>query len=85
MLTLESWEHAQARGARIYGEILSHAVTNDAFDMTQPRTDGTQAARCMSLALSRANLAPGDIGYVNAHGSSTQVNDSTETSARTSL
>ena len=81
MLLLEEWDHAQARGARIYGEILSHACTNDASHMTQPRPDGVQAARCMSLALSRAGLAPSDIGYVNAHGSSTPLNDSTETSA----
>lgn len=81
MLVLESWDHAQARGARIYGEILAHACTNDAFHMTQPRADGAQAARCMSLALSRAHLTPGEIGYVNAHGSSTPLNDSTETSS----
>jgi len=81
MLLLEEWDHAQARDARIYGEILSHASTNDASHMTQPRPDGVQAARCMSLALSRAGLAPTDIGYINAHGSSTPLNDSTETLA----
>ena len=81
MLVLEEWEHAQARGARIYGEILAHACTNDAFHMTQPRPDGAQAARCMALALERAHLAPQEVDYVNAHGSSTPLNDSTETSA----
>ena len=81
MLLLEDWDHAVARGARIYGEILSHACTNDASHMTQPRPDGVQAARCMSLALTRAGLTPADIGYVNAHGSSTPLNDSTETLA----
>ncbi len=81
MLLLEEWDHAQARGARIYGEILSHASTNDASHMTQPRPDGTQAARCMALAIARAGLTPADIGYVNAHGSSTPLNDSTETLA----
>ena len=81
MLVLEELTHAQGRGAQIYGEILSHACTNDAFHMTQPRTDGTQAARCMTLALERARLAPHEIGYVNAHGSSTPLNDSTETLA----
>ena len=81
MLVLESWEHAHARGAHIYGEILAHAFTNDAFHMTQPRPDGAQAARCMSLALRKSGLAPSDIGYVNAHGSSTTLNDSTETMA----
>ena len=81
MLVLESWEHAHARGAHIYGEILAHAFTNDAFHMTQPRPDGVQAARCMSLALRKSGLTPSDIGYVNAHGSSTTLNDSTETMA----
>ena len=81
MLVLEEWEHAQARGADVYGEILSHATTNDAFHMTQPRTDGAQAARCMALALERAQLKPTDIGYVNAHASSTPLNDSAETLA----
>ncbi len=81
MLLLEEWDHAQARNARIYGEVLSHASTNDASHMTQPRPDGVQAARCMSLAIARAGLTPADIGYVNAHGSSTPLNDSTETLA----
>ncbi len=81
MLLLEEWDHAEARGARIYGEVLSHACTNDAFHMTQPRPDGVQAARCVSLAIARAGLSPADIGYVNAHGSSTPLNDSTETLA----
>ena len=81
MLVLEDWDHAKARNARIYGEILSHASTNDASHMTQPRPDGVQAARCMSLAITRAGLSPTDIGYVNAHGSSTPLNDSTETLA----
>jgi len=81
MLVLESYDHAQARGAHIYGEILAHAFTNDAFHMTQPRPDGAQAARCMSLALRKSGLAPSDIDYVNAHGSSTTLNDSTETMA----
>ena len=81
MLVLEELSHAEARGAHIYGEILSHACTNDAFHMTQPRPDGVQAARCMALALERAHLAPSEIGYVNAHASSTPLNDSTETAA----
>ena len=81
MLVLEDLDHAQARGARIYGEILSHAFTNDAYHMTQPRADGAQAARCMALALDRAHVTPREVGYVNAHGSSTSLNDSTETLA----
>jgi len=81
MLVLEELDHAQARGAHCYGEVLGHAFTNDAHHMTQPRSDGVQAARCMSLALDRAHIAPHEVGYVNAHGSSTALNDSTETLA----
>lgn len=81
MLVLETLDGAQARGARIYGEILAHACTNDAFHMTQPRPDGVQAARCLSLCLERAGVDASQIGYVNAHGSSTTLNDSTETMA----
>ena len=81
MLLLETWEHAVAREAHIYGEILSHACTNDAFHMTQPRPGGKQAARCMSIALNRSERTPQEIGYLNAHGSSTPLNDSTETLA----
>jgi 3-oxoacyl-[acyl-carrier-protein] synthase II len=81
MLVLESLERAQARGARIYGEILSHAATNDSFHMTQPRPDGIQAARCMALALTRAHIAPHELGYVNAHASATSLNDAAETLA----
>ncbi|MEO7720066.1 MAG: beta-ketoacyl-ACP synthase II [Capsulimonas sp.] len=81
MLVLEEFESAKARGAKIYGEILAHAFTNDGFHMTQPRPDGKQAARCLTLALDRAGLNPDQIDYINAHGSSTPLNDSTETSA----
>lgn len=80
-LLLESYEHAARRGARIYGEILSHACTNDAYHMTQPRPDALQAARCMSDCLRRARISPDQIGYINAHGSSTPLNDGTETLA----
>ncbi|MCW3061768.1 MAG: 3-oxoacyl-[acyl-carrier-protein] synthase 2 [Capsulimonas sp.] len=81
MLVLEEFESAKARGAKISGEILAHAFTNDGFHMTQPRPDGKQAARCLTLALDRAGLNPDQIDYINAHGSSTPLNDSTETSA----
>lgn len=81
ILVLEELGHAQARGARIYGEILAHAFTNDGFHMTQPRPDGSQAARCLTECMRKGGVAPGDIGYVNAHGSSTTLNDSTETGA----
>ena len=70
-----------ARGAHIYGEVLAHACTNDAFHMTQPRPDGAQAARCMPECLRRGGSRPKEVGYINAHGSSTPLNDSTETLA----
>ncbi|MBC7527433.1 MAG: beta-ketoacyl-ACP synthase II [Chthonomonadaceae bacterium] len=81
ILVLEELGHAQARGAQIYGEILAHSLTNDAFHMTQPRPDSSQTARCMRDCLDEAGVTPEQIGYINAHGSSTSLNDSTETVA----
>ena len=81
MLVLEEYGHAQARGAQIYGEILAHACTNDAFHMTQPRPDGAQAARCIRECLRKGHIAPREVGYINAHASSTPLNDSSETAA----
>ena len=81
VLLLEEYEHAKARGARIYAEIAGFGTTNDAYHMTAPRPDGSQAARAMRQALRDANVTPGEIGYVNAHGSSTPLNDPTETLA----
>src|SRR5690606_9977202 len=71
----------KARGARIYAELLGYGSTNDAHHMTAPRPDGLQAARAISLALADGDVAPHDIAYVNAHGSSTPLNDPTETRA----
>jgi 3-oxoacyl-[acyl-carrier-protein] synthase II len=81
VLLLEERSRAVARGARIYAELTGYGQTNDAFHMTMPRPDGTQAARAMRLALREANLEPHEIGYINAHGSSTPLNDPTESGA----
>ena len=81
VLVLEEYGRAKARGARIYAEVVGYAFGNDAHHMTAPRPDGTQAARAMRGALRDAHLDPHEIGYVNAHGSSTPLNDPTETRA----
>jgi len=81
VLVLEERQHALARGARIYAEIAGYGCTNDAYHMTAPRPDGRQAARAMRLALDDARVTPGEVGYINAHGSSTPLNDTTETAA----
>ncbi|MFL5486277.1 MAG: beta-ketoacyl-ACP synthase II [Gemmatimonadaceae bacterium] len=81
VLILEEYEHAQARGARVYAEIAGYGTTNDAYHMTAPRPDGSQAARSMRLALKDAEITPDEVEYVNTHGSSTPLNDSTETAA----
>src|SRR4051812_325877 len=81
VLVLEERSRAIARGAKIYGEVVGFGMSNDAYHMTAPRPDGTQAARSMRRALEDAGVSAGEIGYVNAHGSSTPLNDSTETVA----
>jgi len=81
ILVLESFEHARARGARIYAEIAGYGTTSDAFHMTAPHPEGIHAARAMSEAIASAGLCPKQIDYVNAHGSSTVLNDPTECKA----
>lgn len=81
VLVLEAWDRAVARGAPIYAEVCGYGTTNDAHHMTAPRPDGAQAARAMRLALDDARIAAQDIGYINAHGSSTPLNDPSETAA----
>jgi 3-oxoacyl-[acyl-carrier-protein] synthase II len=81
VLVLEERSRALARGAKIYAEVVGHAYTNDAYHMTAPRPDGRQAARAMRLALADGDVAPPEVGYINAHGSSTPLNDPTETTA----
>ena len=80
-LVLERWDHAIARRARIYAEVAGYGTTNDAFHMAAPRPDGSQAARAMSIALRSAGVAPAEIDFVSPHGSSTPINDTTETLA----
>jgi 3-oxoacyl-[acyl-carrier-protein] synthase II len=81
VLVLEERGRALARGAPIYAEICGFGLTNDAHHMTAPRPDGRQAARAMRNALAEAHVSPGEVGYINAHGSSTPLNDPTETSS----
>ena len=81
VLILEEYDRAVARGARIYAEICGYGTSNDAHHMTAPLPDGTQAARAMRMALNDAEIAASEIGYINAHGSSTPLNDPTETLA----
>ncbi len=81
VLILEEYDRAVSRGARIYAEIRGYGTSNDAYHMTAPLPDGTQAARAMQMALNDAEIAASEIGYINAHGSSTQLNDPTETVA----
>jgi 3-oxoacyl-[acyl-carrier-protein] synthase II len=81
VLVLEERSRAIARGAKIYGEVVGFGMSNDAYHMTAPRPDGSQAARSMRRALDDAGVSAGEVGYVNAHGSSTPLNDSTETVA----
>jgi 3-oxoacyl-[acyl-carrier-protein] synthase II len=81
VLVLEERTRAVARGAKIYLEVCGYGLTNDAHHMAAPRPDGRQATRAMALALRDAHVPPGDVQYVNAHGSSTPLNDTTETLA----
>src|SRR5438270_18412 len=78
-LILEEYEHAKARGAKIYAEVLGYSLNNDAFHMTTPLPSGDSCIRAMRDALADANVAPDQIDYVNAHASSTQLNDTAET------
>jgi 3-oxoacyl-[acyl-carrier-protein] synthase II len=81
VVVLEEYEHANARGARIYGELVGFGMSADANHMTAPCEDGEGAARCMSNALRNARLNPQDVQYINAHGTSTPLGDKAETIA----
>jgi len=81
MLILEEREHALERGAKIYAEVIGYAANGDAYHMTAPSPEGEGAARCMRLALKDAAIAPSDVDYINAHGTSTEYNDANESIA----
>lgn len=77
-LVIEELNHARARGAHIYAEVCGYALNNDAYHMTSPHPDGESITSCMAAALADAGVAPHQIGYINCHASSTQLNDASE-------
>ena len=81
ILLLEELDHAQARGAEIYAEVLGYGATCDAYHMTAPRPDGSGGADAMALALADGGVRPEEVDYINAHGTSTHLNDAGETAA----
>ena len=84
-LILENWDLAVARGARIYAEVLGAGSTSDAFHITAPRSDGSGARRCMEIALEDAGITKDQVGHINAHGTSTPLNDLSEATAISAL
>jgi 3-oxoacyl-[acyl-carrier-protein] synthase II len=81
MLVLEELEHAKKRGAKIYGEILGYGSTSDAYRLTDTHPEGRGAISCLKMCFADAGINPEQVGYINAHGTSTEVNDKVETLA----
>jgi 3-oxoacyl-[acyl-carrier-protein] synthase II len=81
VLVLESEAHARERGAAVYGEVVGYGITNDAYHISAPLENGAGAVECMRLAMADAGLRPQDIDYLNAHGTSTPLNDKSESAA----